>query len=63
MNSDVIIRQLNRLANDQQVGHANRQIAQQAIQHIKLQDEEINKIRDDVSQWEDPDAKPPPDAA
>ena len=59
MNSDPVLRELRRLANDQRLTHTQRQIAVQAIQHIRLQDDELQKLRDDVSEWEDPDGNPP----
>lgn len=62
MNSDPILRELNRIANDQTVKHMYRNTIVAAMNHIRHQDAEIDKIRDDVSQWEDPDGNPPPAA-
>ena len=59
MNSDPILRELNRMANDQTLKHQYRMIVQQTMQHIRMQDDEINKIRDDISDWRDPDGDPP----
>ena len=55
MNSDAILQQLNRLMNNQLLTGAHRNIILAAIQHIRKQDEEINKIRDDVSNWQMPE--------
>lgn len=63
MNSDNILRNLNRLVNDQTLTHNQRNIASLAMQHIRRQDDDIAKIREDVSHWRDPDDDTPPEAA
>lgn len=59
MNSDSVIRTLNRMMNDQVVPHRHRTELVNVIQHIRMQDQEIAKIRDDVSHWSNPDDTPP----
>ena len=59
MNSDSVLKTLNRMQNDQRIPHDFRREIPVIIRHIKMQDDEINKIRDDISHWEDPDGDPP----
>lgn len=59
MNSDAILRELNRLVNSRNLTGQQRNIVTHTIQHVRLQDEEINKIRRDITGWEDPDDDPP----
>lgn len=59
MNSDPVIRTLNRMMNDQTVPHKWRTEAQVIKKHIEMQDDEIAKIRDDISHWNNPDDDKP----
>jgi hypothetical protein len=52
MNSDDIIRRLNRLLNDKQLAGRTRAEVWQIIRHVKKQDEEMAKLRNDVTQVE-----------
>jgi hypothetical protein len=63
MNSDAILRELNRLTNDQTLTHQQRMIASQAMTHIRMQDKDLAKVREDVSQWRAPDGDDTPPAA
>jgi ribosome-binding factor A len=49
MNSDSILMQLNRLANDQRVQESIRHVILQAIQHIKMQDRNLLDLREDIT--------------
>jgi hypothetical protein len=63
MNSDNILKLLNRLANSRSLSGSQRSVIQQAMQHIKLQDQGLDKIREDVSHWRNPDDDAPPEEA
>ena len=54
MNSDAILRELNRLANDTTLTSRQRSIITQTMQHIRKQDEDVEELRDDVSKWRVP---------
>lgn len=59
MNSDAVIKTINRMMNDQLVPHRHRQELANIKRHIEMQDAEIAKIREDVSHWSDPDDDKP----
>lgn len=54
MNSDAILRELNRLANDNTLTSRQRSIITQAMAHIRKQDDDVSEIRDDISKWRVP---------
>ena len=49
MNSDEKLRQLNRLVNDRELSHRSRNIIHSTIQHIKIQDQELLKFKEDIT--------------
>lgn len=49
MNSDAILRQLNRLANDRQLTQQQRNIIHATIQHIRKQDDEMLTLKEDIT--------------
>ena len=49
MNSDEKLRQLNRLVNDRELSHRSRNIVHSTIQHIKMQDQELLKFKEDIT--------------
>ncbi len=49
MNSDAILRELNRLVNDRTLTTRQRSIVEQAMQHIRLQDDENRGLKDDIT--------------
>jgi hypothetical protein len=49
MNSDAILRELNRLVNDRTLNTRQRSIVEQAVQHIRLQDDENHGLKDDIT--------------
>jgi hypothetical protein len=49
MNSDAILRELNRLANDKRLSPRMRSVIEQAMQHIRLQDQENHGLKDDIT--------------
>ena len=63
MNSNTVLKLLNRLVNDRSLSGSQRSVIQQTMQHIKLQDQELDKIREDVSNWRNPDDDTPPEEA
>ncbi len=57
MNSDAILKALNRLVNSRELTAQQRNIAQQAMNHIRKQDAEQAELREDVSKWRVPGDK------
>jgi hypothetical protein len=49
VNSHEILKQLNRLLNNRNIDKRTRMIIQQTIQHIKIQGDELQTLRDDIT--------------
>jgi hypothetical protein len=54
MNSEYIIKLLNRMLNDRSLSARHREIVTQTVQHIKLQGEELQKYKDDITDMKIP---------
>ena len=50
MNSDMILKLLNRLVNARELSSSQRNIVTQVIQHVRRQDEEIAELREDITE-------------
>jgi len=53
MNSDDIIRRLNRMVNDPKLSPKLRNEIAEAIRHIKKQDDEMLELKEDITDWGD----------